>query len=168
MGRKRFSDMECPIAQALDEVGDWWTLLIVREAMYGTKGFDAFQTALGVARGVLSERLHRLVENDILIRTPDPADGRAYIYRLTAKGRALWPVIISLLQWSNDWIAPPGEELIQVRDRESGEALSHVGALSTSGKIVPLKSSTITAGPGASPALRQQISEIVRQQKKKR
>ena len=91
----------CPVARSLDVIGDWWTLLIVRDALLGKRRFGEFQRSLGVAKNVLAARLRRLVDDGILELTP-ASDGSAYQeYLLTSKGRALRPVVRSLRDWGN-------------------------------------------------------------------
>ena len=93
MSKKRFTHDECPVARSLDQIGDWWTLLIVREVLYGLHQFNEIRASLGISTQVLSERLKELKQNDILERRSDAQDKRAAQYHLTAKGFDLWPVI---------------------------------------------------------------------------
>src|ERR1700760_1524158 len=108
MYRKRFTGMNCSIARALDEIGEWWSLLIVRECTQGTTRFDEFQTQLGIARNVLSARLARLTDLDILERYPLESRANTDGYRLTKKGEALYPVLVALWQWGDRWLVPDG------------------------------------------------------------
>lgn len=96
---------ECGIGAALEVVGERWSFLILRGAFNGLRHFEEFQTNLGIARNILSNRLGRLVEHGILRRDPDPADRRKVTYRLTDKGRDLLPVLLSLRQWGERWIS---------------------------------------------------------------
>ena len=96
---------ECGISAALEVVGERWSFLILRGAFNGLRPFEEFQTNLGIARNILSNRLGRLVEHGILRRDPDPADRRKVTYRLTEKGRDLLPVLLSLRQWGERWIS---------------------------------------------------------------
>jgi DNA-binding HxlR family transcriptional regulator len=99
MERKRLPNDACPIARSLDVVGDWWTLLVIRDALAGVTRFNTFQRCLGVARNSLSARLTALLERGLLEKRP-PSDGSAFMeYVLTAKGQALAPVLIDLEQW---------------------------------------------------------------------
>ena len=94
-GKTDLSRLNCSLARALGAVGDWWTLLIVRDAMFGVKRFSDFQHSLGIARNILSSRLARLIEADILARHGTEARP---LYVLTAKGRALLPALVALMQ----------------------------------------------------------------------
>ncbi len=96
---------ECAIPAALEAVGERWSFLILRAAFHGLRHFEEFQSTLGIARNILSNRLARLVEHGILAREPDPADRRRVSYLLTDKGRALLPVLIALRQWGEKWVA---------------------------------------------------------------
>ena len=96
---------ECGISAALEVVGERWSFLILRGAFNGLRHFEEFQTSLGIARNILSNRLGRLVEHGILRRDADPDDRRRVTYRLTEKGRDLLPVLLSLRQWGERWVS---------------------------------------------------------------
>ncbi|MGW2348502.1 winged helix-turn-helix transcriptional regulator [Actinacidiphila glaucinigra] len=106
--RTHLGDANCSIAQALDVVGDWWTLLIVRDAARGVDRFDDLQRELGVSRKVLAERLRLLVDADVLAREPYQERPARYAYRLTPRGRALLPVLIALQDWGDQWVLGDG------------------------------------------------------------
>jgi DNA-binding HxlR family transcriptional regulator len=111
------SGMNCSIARTLDVVGEWWTLLIVRDALRGATRFDEFRESLGMARGVLSSRLHKLVEQGILTRRQYSEHPPRQEYTLTEKGRALAPVITSLLTWGDTWApGPDGPPVLLVHE----------------------------------------------------
>jgi DNA-binding HxlR family transcriptional regulator len=96
---KEYERQDCSIARSLEVVGERWTLLIVRDAIYGVRRFTDFQTHLDVPKAVLSDRLGGLVEHGILERKPDPDHRGRHLYELTAAGRELWPVLHALLVW---------------------------------------------------------------------
>ncbi|MDB5670652.1 MAG: transcriptional regulator [Alphaproteobacteria bacterium] len=96
---------ECGISAALEVVGERWSFLILRGAFNGLHHFEEYQSTLGIARNILSNRLARLVEHEILSREPDPSDRRRVAYRLTDKGRELLPVLIALRQWGERWVS---------------------------------------------------------------
>jgi DNA-binding HxlR family transcriptional regulator len=96
---------ECGISAALEVVGERWSFLILRGAFNGLHHFEEFQSNLGIARNILSNRLGRLVEHEILRRDPDPDDRRKVAYRLTDKGRDLLPVLLALRQWGERWVS---------------------------------------------------------------
>ena len=94
----------CSVARALSVLGERWTLLIIRDAFRGTRRFDDFQRSLGVTRHRLSERLGKLVEEGVLTRVAYMERPTRYEYRLTRKGLALYPVLMTLSQWGDDWM----------------------------------------------------------------
>lgn len=103
MKRTSFADMDCSIARTLEVVGEWWTMLILREAFNGVRRFDGFQARLGIARNVLAARLQRLVDTGILERRRYQDRPERFEYRLTDKGRDLYPVLMSLMHWGDKW-----------------------------------------------------------------
>jgi DNA-binding HxlR family transcriptional regulator len=108
MRRKSFAEMACPIARTLDVVGEWWTLLIVRDALVGARRFDEFR-ASGIADNILSARLDLLVREGILERRAYQQHQPRYEYLLTEKGRDLLPVITGLGMWGLKWTEGPGK-----------------------------------------------------------
>src|SRR5581483_1874941 len=105
MKRKSFAEMSCPIARTLDIVGEWWTLLIVRDALLGATRFDEFRQS-GIADNILSARLELLVREGILERRPYQDHPPRYEYVLTEKGRDLLPIIMALGTWGKKWVNP--------------------------------------------------------------
>lgn len=120
MQRTSLKDAPCLVARTLDVVGEWWTLLILRDAFAGVQRFSEFQASLGVSKNVLIARLRKLVENDVLALAP-AADGSAYQqYVLTDKGRALYLVMIALRQWGEQHLGDVGDVDVHVVDRRDG------------------------------------------------
>ncbi|MFE1957662.1 winged helix-turn-helix transcriptional regulator [Streptomyces sp. NPDC059479] len=121
--RTRFDDSDCPVARSVDAIGDWWSLLIVRDAFDGSRRFGEFQRSLGVAKNILTTRLRALVAGGILDAVP-ASDGSAYHeYVLTPKGKALFPVIVALRQWGEGHFFTPGEPHSELTDRRYGQPL---------------------------------------------
>ncbi|AGT08765.1 winged helix-turn-helix transcriptional regulator [Paracoccus aminophilus] len=117
--RIRFETADCPVARALDVIGDWWSLLIIRDAFDGVRRFSEFQTGLSIAKGMLATRLRDLTERGILETAP-ASDGSAYKeYVLTPKGRGLFLVIVALRQWGEGHLYPEGEPHSALIDRET-------------------------------------------------
>ena len=109
MKRTSFADADCPIARSLDAIGDWWSLLIIREAFLGIRRFGEFQKSWDCAKNILTVRLRALVEHGILTTAP-ASDGSAYQeYLLTPKGRGVFPVLVALRQWSEEFDDHPEE-----------------------------------------------------------
>jgi DNA-binding HxlR family transcriptional regulator len=98
---KDYENQDCAMARALEVVGERWTLLIVRDAFYGVRRFNDFQAHLDIPKAVLSDRLAGLVDEDILVRKPDPQHAGRHLYELAPAGRDLWPVLTALLAWGD-------------------------------------------------------------------
>ena len=111
MQRRSFEDMNCSVAQCLEVVGEWWSLLIVRDAFLGVRRFDDFQARLGISRNILNQRLLHLVDYGVLERMPYQDNPPRSEYRLTDKGRDLWQVVTAMRQWGDKWAAPNGPPL---------------------------------------------------------
>jgi DNA-binding HxlR family transcriptional regulator len=154
MGRKRFADMNCSVAQSLDVLGDWWTLLIVREALFGTRTFSRFERNLGIAKNILALRLQRLVEQQILRRVDVGQHGTRYEYQLTEKGADLITVIESLRQWSDRWVYGEGREPVHVVDKRTGQPIPPLVIRDDAGEPMSMGNVAVEAGPGAEPATR--------------
>ena len=97
MRRKSFGNMQCPIARSLERVGEWWSILILRDAFHGLTRFDQFQKSLGIAPNMLTRRLNGLVESGLLERRQYEERPPRHEYVLTERGRDFLPVIISLM-----------------------------------------------------------------------
>jgi DNA-binding HxlR family transcriptional regulator len=128
---------QCSIAAALEAVGERWSLLILRGAFNGLHHFEEFQTTLGIARNILSNRLVRLVEHGILERVPDPSDRRKVSYRLTDKGRDLLPVLLSLRQWGERWVSDRPSNPVLV-DRQYRQPIAPMAVRAADGRVLSL------------------------------
>ena len=136
MRRTSFSDMSCSIARTLEQVGDWWTLLIIREALSGTRRFGEFQSHLGIAPNVLTQRLQDLVHNGILEVTTASENGRALDYRLTDKGRDLFPIIVALALWGDRHAPAPGGPPVVIVDRDQQRPIAPLQVRSDDGRVL--------------------------------
>lgn len=140
--------MECSVAQALDVIGEWWTLLIIRDCFLGVRRFDEFVERLGISRNVLTDRLDKLVAAGVLERRAyDAARGR-HDYVLTDKGRALWPVVTTLREWGDDWITGPGNEPIVIEHRACGNVARTRLVCDCCGEPMQLGEVRAVPGPG--------------------
>lgn len=139
MARKRFDDSSCSVARALNEVGDWWSLLIVLQAMYGTRRFVDFQQQLGIAKNILCDRLARLVDNDVLRKVDVGEHGSRFEYRLTDKGRDLFPVVVALRQWGDKWNPAPDQAPLDLRDRATGQPIQPVTVQNADGDPLSIR-----------------------------
>lgn len=128
---------ECALPAALEAVGERWSFLLLRAAFNGLAHFEEFQSTLGIARNILSNRLGRLVEHEILAREPDPADRRKVAYRLTDKGRDLLPALIALRQWGDKWISGMPSNPVLV-DRHSRHPVAPMAVRAADGRALAL------------------------------
>ena len=136
MRKTRFDNDPCGMARALDAIGEWWSLLIVREAMLGTTQFDDLHQKLGISRNMLSARLKRLVDAGIFEREPVREGAKRARYVLSAKGHDLWRVVIALRLWGDRW--SPSERLqASLVDQRDGSRIVALDARSEAGVMVP-------------------------------
>ncbi|MFE3255597.1 winged helix-turn-helix transcriptional regulator [Nocardia sp. NPDC059091] len=148
MRRTSFEDMNCSIAQCLEVVGEWWTLLIVRDALFGITRFDDFRSRLGIARNVLTQRLEHLVAQGILDKTPYQDNPVRYDYLLTDKGRSLWTILAAMRQWGDEWAAPDGPPIESVHN-SCGHIMTVQPVCSECGDHLTVKDLRPQLGPGA-------------------
>ncbi|MDM8355557.1 winged helix-turn-helix transcriptional regulator [Pandoraea communis] len=157
MQRKTFRDMQCPIARSLERVGEWWSILIVREASYGTTRFDDFQRRLDIAPNMLARRLNALVEEGLLVRRQYCDRPPRFEYLLTDAGRDFRPVLWTLLAWGNRHFAPEGISA-QLIDRETGQVVEPVVIDAVTGVRLDPKRHIPSAGPVASEGMRKRLA----------
>jgi DNA-binding HxlR family transcriptional regulator len=157
MRRKGFAKMSCPIARSLERVGEWWSVLIMRDALHGVTRFDEFQNSLGIAPNTLTRRLNALVEAGLLERRRYSDRPPRDEYVPTARGRDFRPVVISLLAWGNRHFAPEGPSVILV-NRKTGAAVDPIVADPATGRPVDEPDYTLAAGPAAGPRTRRRYA----------
>jgi DNA-binding HxlR family transcriptional regulator len=134
--RTSFEHDECPIARSLNAIGDWWSMLIIREAWFGSSRFGEFQKKLGLAKNILTVRLRALVDQGILTTAP-ASDGSAYLeYLLTPKGRGVFPILVALRQWSEEFDARPEEIATILVDRQTGRPVRKLELHSEDGRLL--------------------------------
>jgi DNA-binding HxlR family transcriptional regulator len=148
MQRKSFGKMPCPIARSLERVGEWWSMLILRDALHGLTRFDEFQTNLGIAPNMLARRLHALVEAGILERRRYSERPPRYEYVVTARGRDFRPVLIALFDWGNKHFAPEGASVLLV-DSKTGAAVDPILVDRATGRPIEEPEFAFAAGPAA-------------------
>lgn len=138
MKTKSFSDMDCSVARTLEQVGSWWSLLIIREAMMGVRRFRQFEKTLGISKNTLTSRLAQLVESDIMSKAA-AEDGSSYEeYLLTKKGRDLAPVMMALAQWGDRWAAHEDGRPYAFIDQATGQEISAIWPRRADGAPIPL------------------------------
>ena len=146
---ERLANEYCSMARAMAVVGDRWSILILREAYYGIKRFDQFEYFIGVAPNILSSRLKRLVDADIMRRVPLPDHSTRYEYVLTEKGRAFFPAYLALKKWGDDWLAEAKGPQVVFRDREDRREIEYPTLRTSGGKPLQLEDVEVVAGSGA-------------------
>ena len=159
MQRKSFGKMSCPIARSLERVGEWWSMLIMRDALHGMTRFDEFQKSLGIAPNILTRRLNALVEAGLLERRRYSERPPRHEYVPTARGRDFRPVIVSLLAWGNKHFAPEGPSVILL-NRKTGAAVDPIVADPATGLPVDEPDYALAAGPAAGPRTRQRYRAV--------
>ncbi len=160
MKMERFDPLNGSIAHILDVIGEGWSMLIIREAFFGIRRFEEFQRHLGIARNILTSRLKKLCDNEILERVPIKQGAKRHEYLLTTKGKELMPLLIALTQWGDKWIYGEGNEPIVFRDRESGQPISHIHVHATDGRELRPREILPTAGPGANELAKRRLHEL--------
>lgn len=148
MERKSFADMHCSVAQCLEVVGEWWSMLILRDVFLGVNRFDDFQQRLGISRNILNQRLNHLVDAGVLAKVPYSEHPPRYDYRLTDKGRDLWPVLTAMRQWGDQYAAPAGPP-VEVTHKGCGEVTHAVMVCSACGEPLGARDVRAMPGPGA-------------------
>jgi DNA-binding HxlR family transcriptional regulator len=152
MKRSSFESMNCSLAQSLEIIGEWWTLLIIREALWGTSRFEDFHLRLGIARNILTTRLVRLEQFGLMERRVSAENARIFDYVLTEKGRDLVTSIVALMQWGDRWIHDKIGPPIEFFDKIKGTPIRPVAIQTSSGKSLAPDQIEIRPGPGANKA----------------
>ncbi|MEO0324409.1 MAG: helix-turn-helix domain-containing protein [Myxococcota bacterium] len=142
-----YDEPDCAVAKALAIFGDRWTLLIVREAFFGTRRFADFEARLGISKNVLTKRLTHLVEHGVLARVEAGRYGARQEYELTPRGKDLTSVITALRQWGDRWIFGEGREPLVVLDRATGKPIERLRIRRADGSEVPAQDLELRPGP---------------------
>jgi len=125
MRRTRFQSNPCPIARTTDLIGDWWTPIIMREAFLGRRRFEEFQQSLSLSRGVLAQRLRRLVDEGLLEKRLYEQRPPRHEYVLTDKGREFYSVLAAMWRWGSDWLWEEGEASpFELYHKQTGEPIN--------------------------------------------
>ncbi|WP_306148080.1 MULTISPECIES: helix-turn-helix domain-containing protein [unclassified Roseibium] len=149
MSRAPIED-DCGIGQALNIVGEWRTLLVLRNLFNGMRTYDAMQTHLGISSSVLAARLKTLSEAGIVEKRPLPEDGRSHEYRLTEKGLDLYPVLVALLHWGEKWTPNGRGPRMTLTERATGLPVRDMAVTAQDGRPLGPQEVTPVPGPGAS------------------
>lgn len=161
MQRKHLDSMPCPIARSLERVGEWWSILILRDALHGLRRFDEFQKSLGIAPNMLTRRLNALVDAGLLERQRYSERPPRDEYLPTARGRDFRPVLIALLAWGNKHFAPEGAS-VQLVDTATGAAVDPIMVDSATGRPIKAPEYAFAAGPAAPERTRRRYASIAR------
>ncbi|MET1077231.1 MAG: helix-turn-helix domain-containing protein [Pseudomonas sp.] len=156
MQRKTLLHAECPIARSLERVGEWWSILIMRDALQGLRRFEEFSRSLDIAPNMLTRRLNSLVEAGLLERQSYNQRPLRYQYVPTAKGEDFRVVLMAFVAWGNRHYAPEGES-VQIVERKTGRPVRPMMADIADGHLVPVDQCGVQAGPAASAGMRQRL-----------
>ncbi|MGI0115692.1 winged helix-turn-helix transcriptional regulator [Zooshikella sp. RANM57] len=156
MQRTSFLSFECPAARALESVGDWWSILILRDAFQGLKRFDEFQQSLGVSTNILSRRLKHLTSEGLFERHQYMERPPRYEYILTPKGRDFYPVAIALFAWGNRHL-PSDQIAMHLGNRATGEVRQAIVVDADTGERITPENTVLLPGPAATEQTLQRI-----------
>ena len=147
--RVSHKDSSCGVARPLDAIGDWWSLLIVRDAFDGLRRFGEFQKSLGLAKNILSARLRNLVAHDIMdtVAASDSSPYQEYV--LTEKGRGLFPLLVALRQWGDDFFFEPDEAHVLLVEKKTGLPVRRLELRAQSGRILGAEDTVVRLPPGS-------------------
>ncbi len=157
MQRKSFGNLQCPIARSLERVGEWWSILILRDAFAGLTRFDQFQKSLDIAPNMLTRRLNALVASGLLERRPYNEHPPRHDYILTERGRDFRPVLLALLAWGNKHLAPEGPSVVLI-DEETGLQAEPKMIDRASGQPLAASRFRTAPGPAATAATRARLT----------
>jgi DNA-binding HxlR family transcriptional regulator len=156
--RRDYPGLDCSVAKALEVIGERWSLLIVRAVMHGNRRFSEMQASLGIARNVLSARLQRLIDEDILERRAYQENPPRYEYFLTEKGLDLWPALIALLNWGDRYTPDPDGPRRLIVHKECGGRVNDRGICEACGQVLHARDAIQVPGPGAETAAENGLS----------
>lgn len=148
MRRTDTSDWPCTIARSVNVLGDHWNLLIIRQACLGTRRFDDFQAALGTGRNILSQRLAGLVDDGLLARVPYRDNPLRFEYRLTDKGRDVYPILAAMAAWGEKWMTGPEGTPLVLHHTTCGHDMRAAVTCSECGEPLDVRATRAKAGPG--------------------
>ncbi|WP_397448455.1 winged helix-turn-helix transcriptional regulator [Pseudomonas sp. NA-150] len=158
MKRKSFETMPCPIARSLEHVGEWWNILILRDAYYGLTRFDEFQKSLGITPTTLTRRLNDLVDGGLFERRLYSEKPPRYDYVLTQRGRDFRPVLLTLMNWGNKHFSPEGTQVF-LADENTGEAVDLRLVDANTGKFINREEHAVQAGEAATENMRRRLEQ---------
>ncbi|PHQ70415.1 MAG: transcriptional regulator [Sneathiella sp.] len=158
MSKLDVKKLDCSVAQTLNQIGERWTLLIIRDAFHGIKRFDDFQTQLKISPTVLSARLQSLTKNGILEKRKSHLDGRAFEYVLTTKGLDLYPVLLSLMAWGDKYMPNNAGPRMKLLDKKTQQPIRPVHVLAADGRVLSAKDVVVRPASGSDEKMRSLIN----------
>ncbi|MGE0241456.1 MAG: winged helix-turn-helix transcriptional regulator [Parvibaculaceae bacterium] len=159
MHPKKAFGVECPVARSLECIGEWWSLLILRDAFQGLTRFDEFQKSLGIAPNILSRRLAHLTEAGLFERRRYSERPPRHDYVLTGKGRDLFPVVMAIFAWGNKHLAPKGETVL-IASRRTARRLDPIIVDAGSKTPITLDDAYVIPGPRATSGTHERLAMI--------
>ena len=156
MKRKSLGKMQCPVARSLERVGEWWSMLIIRDALHGLTRFDQFEESLGIAPNMLTRRLGALVKAGILEKRRYSERPPRYEYLLTERGRDFQPVIVAIQAWGNKHFAPEGASVLLVHAK-TGAIADPVMVDRKTGRPLTQPEYVVAPGPAAGEGTRRKL-----------
>lgn len=152
MKRSSVAHWNCSVARTLDVVGEWWSLLVIRNVFWGQHRFEDLQADLGIARNVLADRLATLVREGVLEKRRYQERPERFEYHLTDAGEDLFAVLMELMRWGDRWRAPDGPPLT-VTHTSCGEASTPGQVCTSCGEALRPRELRLTPGPGFDPSV---------------
>ncbi|MDI3562733.1 helix-turn-helix domain-containing protein [Bradyrhizobium sp. Arg816] len=159
MQPKSPSILECPVGRAVETVGEWWSILILRDAFQGATKFDEFSQSLGIAPNILSRRLAHLTESGMFVRRRYHERPPRYEYVLTEKARDFFPVVVALLAWGNRHLAPKGESIV-LANRSDARPFDPIVVDAADMRPITLANAVVVPGPRASRGMRKRLASL--------
>ncbi|MET4203334.1 helix-turn-helix domain-containing protein [Bradyrhizobium sp. LA6.12] len=159
MQPKSPSILECPVGRAVETVGEWWSILILRDAFQGATKFDEFSQSLGIAPNILSRRLAHLTESGMFVRRRYHERPPRYEYVLTQKARDFFPVIVALLAFGNRHLAPRGESIV-LANRSDARPFDPIVVDAADMRPITLANAVVVPGPRASRGMRKRLGSL--------
>jgi len=157
MKHKSLGKLQCPVARSLERVGEWWSMLIIRDAFHGLTRFDQFQESLGIAPNMLTRRLAALVKAGVLEKRRYSEHPPRHEYVLTERGRDFQPVLVAMQTWGNKHFAPEGASVLLVH-AETGAAADPLMVDRKTGRPLTLPEYVVAPGPAAGEATRRKLA----------
>lgn len=153
MTRTRLDHVHCSLARTADIIGDKWCLLILRDVFIGIDSFSSFQRNSGIAKNILADRLQRLIDHEVLQKTPTRPGVERYKYSFTEQGKALVPILVAMMQWGDRWIFDDDSKPLEILARHNQQPIQPIQMTSSDGNVLHADDIEPAPGPGATTAI---------------